>query len=99
MKVSNTRSPTEEPVKRSKASVAAKKKTYRQRTMQEVKKSLHYAENEYDNQSPENEDPAHKTIDLAVDTTRTAGDYVDERITSYSKKLRSQGEKPEPNES
>lgn len=61
MIISNTRSPTEEPVKRSKASAAAKKKTYCQRTMQEVKKSLHYVENKYDDQSPENEDPAHKT--------------------------------------
>lgn len=93
MKVSNTRSPTEEPVKRSKASAAAKKKTYRQRTMQEVKKSLHYVENKYDDQSPENMDPAHKSIDLAVDTARTTGDYVKEQSNPYSSKMKSHAER------
>lgn len=83
------RSPTASKLKPdTAASRAMKKKLYRKRTMEEVKRGIHQFENSYDDGSPENQDPAHKTVDLAVDTARTAGDVVEGRVSSYSRKLK-----------
>lgn len=74
----------------SKTSKAQKKKLYRKRTMEEVRRGIHFVENSYDNGEPENQDPAHKTVDAAVDTARSTGDLVKGRISSYSNKLKSE---------
>lgn len=83
------------PAGRSKASETQKKKIYRSRTIEEVRKSIHFAENTYDDGDPDKQDPAQKTVDTAVDTARTAGDMVRDRVKSYSNKLKSESGKTE----
>lgn len=85
----NQREPTKVKVPdKTKASDIQKKKLYRQRTVEEVQKSLHFMENVYDDGDEDNQDPAHQTVDKVVDTARTAGDIAKDRAQSYSNKLK-----------
>lgn len=85
------RSPTAGKLKPdTEASRAKKKKLYQKRTMEEVRRGIHQVENSYDDGNPENQDPAEKTVDLAVDTARTVGDEIESRVSTYSRKLKSE---------
>lgn len=87
----NPREPTDVKIPgKSKASEVQKKKLYRKRTIEEVQKSIHFAENTYDDGDPDKQDPARQTVDKAIDTARTGGDIVRDEVRSYSNKLKNQ---------
>lgn len=81
------------PAGRSKASETQKKKIYRSRTIEEVQKSIHFAENTYDDGDPENQDTAKQVVDKTVDSARTAGDVAKDGAQKFSKKLKDRSEK------
>lgn len=84
------REPTKEPTSGSEASKLQRKKLYRQRTTEEVEKSIHFAENVYDDGDAEDQDTAKQVVDKAIDTTRTAGDIAKDRVKTYSDKLKNE---------
>jgi len=79
-----------ESVSGSEASKLQRKKLYRKRTTEEVEKSIHFAENAYDDGDAENQDTAKQIVDKAIDTTRVAGDYAKDRVKTYSDKLKNE---------
>lgn len=75
---------------RSKASIEQRKKVYRKRTLDEVRKCIHISSNICGDENSENQDPAQKIVDTAVDSARTAGDVVRSGVQKYSSKLKSE---------
>lgn len=85
------REPTGEKASgRSKASEAQKKKLYRKRTTEEVEKSIHFAENIYDDGDSEDQDTARQIVDKTIDTARTTGDFTKDKVKTYSDKLKNE---------
>lgn len=85
------RSPTSDKLSvRSKTSEAMKKKLYRKRTMDEVRKSLEYGGDICERLDGNGADADESTVNLATDTAYSAGEYIAEYARGYSNKLKSE---------
>ena len=88
-KVIRTRTPTTEPVKSgSKTGAVYRKKLYRKRTIEEVRRGINYTVGNATEPQDLEQDPAKQTVDAAVDTVRYAGNRTADTIKAYSKKLK-----------
>lgn len=89
------RSPTSDKLSvRSKTSEAMKKKLYRKRTMDEVRKSLEYGGDICERLDGNGADADESTVNLATDTAYSAGEYIAEYARGYSNKLKSERGEP-----
>ena len=85
----NGRSPTPDKLKpMSEASKEARKKIYRKRTMDEVKRSLERGSSFSDRLDGNGKDTDESTVDLATDTAYSSAEHLSEYAKSYSNKLR-----------
>lgn len=85
------RSPTSDKLSvRSKTSEAMKKKLYRKRTMDEVRKSLEYGSDICERLDGNGADADESAVDLATNTATSAGEYIAEYARGYSNKLKSE---------
>lgn len=69
-----------------KTGTSYKKKLYRKRTIEEVRRRVNYTVS--DAAEPQENDVAGQTVDAAVDTTRYAAGRTSEAVKAYSRKLR-----------
>ena len=88
-KVIRTRTPTQEPVMPgSKTGSVYRKKLYRKRTIEEVRRGLEFTVGNATDPQEVDRDPATQTVDAAVDTVRYAENRTADTIKAYSKKLK-----------
>ena len=84
-----SRSPTSGKMKpRSEASKEARKKLYRKRTMDEVRKTLEHGESLSDRLDGNGADADESTVDLATNAAYSSSEHIAEYAKNYSSKLR-----------